>query len=269
MTIFTLTTAADTLYLYKGSNGADADQLDVAGNNVIDGGGNPVTFIDVFGNGNVFDFGAGIDTIESDHGPYQYFTNITQNTVGVVTMTSASGSATFKNAEQIKFAGGTTVKLGTIGVDNIIGTSANDTYLAGFTANDTINGGAGNDNLTGGVGKDTLTGGTGKDIFDYNVKTESGTAVTARDIIKDFAHASDKIDLSTIDANSTVAGNQKFGTITKVAKAGAFHVGAGELHFYQAAGHTYVEGDITGDHKADFSIDLVGLKALTNIDFVL
>jgi Ca2+-binding RTX toxin-like protein len=269
MTNFTLSANADTLYLYKGSNGADADQLDATGNNVVDTGGNPVSFIDIFGAGNVFDLGAGFDTIESDHGPYQYFSTITQSAVGVVTMSSASGSATFKNAEQIKFSGGSIVKLGTTGVDNITGTSTNDTFLAGFTGNDTINGGAGNDKLTGGVGKDTLTGGAGKDVFDYNLKTESGTTATTRDIIKDFVHATDKIDLSTIDAKSTLAGDQKFSSITKVAKAGAFHVGAGELHYYQAAGHTYVEGDVNGDHKADFSIDLVGLKALSNIDFVL
>jgi len=88
--------------------------------------------------------------------------------------------------------------------------------LFGNAGNDTLNGGAGNDLLTGGLGKDKLTGGSGNDTFDYNSTSESGPGAASRDVITDFngrgVLAGDRIDLFTIDANTTVfaPGNQAF-----------------------------------------------------------
>jgi hypothetical protein len=42
-----------------------------------------------------------------------------------------------------------------------------------------------------------------------------------------------------------------------------------QLHYAQAAGNTYVEGDTDGDGLADFVIALTGLHALAAGDFVL
>jgi hypothetical protein len=51
-----------------------------------------------------------------------------------------------------------------VGVDEIIGTSNNDT-IVGSGGNDTVSSGAGDDVLSGGVGDDLLSGGTGNDTL--------------------------------------------------------------------------------------------------------
>ncbi len=83
---------------------------------------------------------------------------------------------------------------------NVMTGNAGNNKLFGLGGSDTINGGARNDILTGGLGKDTMTGGAGADDFDFNKVAEIGRGAT-RDIIRDFVHLVDDIDLSTIDAN--------------------------------------------------------------------
>ena len=74
-----------------------------------------------------------------------------------------------------------------------------------------------------------------------------------------------------IDANSKVAGNQAFtwrGT-------GNFTAAPGQLieRLYNPAGtandKTIIYGDINGDARADFQIELTGLKTITASDFIL
>jgi serralysin len=69
--------------------------------------------------------------------------------------------------------------------------------------------------LIGGFGADTMTGGVGFDTFDFNSAGESPPVAGNHDHITDFvgngAAAGDVIDVSTIDANTNVAGNQVFG----------------------------------------------------------
>ena len=110
-----------------------------------------------------------------------------------------------------------------------------------------------------------MTGMGGRDVFDLNSLKETTKVATTRDVITDFTHLSDKMDLSTIDASTKKAGNQAFKFIGAV----AFHHIAGELHYTKSAGKTIVEGDTNGDGKADFHIELTGLKALASGDFVL
>ena len=78
---------------------------------------------------------------------------------------------------------------------NVITGNAGNNKLIGLGGNDTINGGARNDMLTGGLGKDTMTGGAGLDDFDFNKVAEIGRGAT-RDVIRDFVHLVDDIDLS-------------------------------------------------------------------------
>ena len=94
----------------------------------------------------------------------------------------------------------------------------------------------------------------------------------SRDIISDFAHLGDIIDLSTIDANGAAAGD----TFSFLATKGAAFTGAaGQLRWFQsdAAGTasdvTIIEADINGNRVADFQIQLTGLKTLTAADFIL
>ena len=135
--------------------------------------------------------------------------------------------------------------------------------------------GKGNDRLVGGTSRDTLTGGSGpgRDVFEYNAFNETGKTASTRDYIVDFVHGVDKIDLLTIDANGTAAG---YGTFKFLAAKGAAFTGVkGQLHWFQvnsanpAADRTFIEGDINGDKRADFQIELKGLKVLAAYDFVL
>ena len=86
------------------------------------------------------------------------------------------------------------------------------------------------------------------------------------DVILDFSHAQgDRIDLSGIDANSGVAGDQAFSFIG----SGAFTGVAGQLHYSVAGGVTSITGDVNGDKVSDFQINLTGAIGLVAADFVL
>ncbi len=165
---------------------------------------------------------------------------------------------------------------GTTNSETLNGTADTD-RMYGRAGNDKINALAGDDFLFGGDGTDTLTGGLGRDImrgddavsvrdiFDFNSIKETGKTATTRDIIRDFTHLVDDIDLKTIDANTKLAGNQAFKFIGQQ----AFHRVAGELHFQKIGGNTIVSGDVDGNGTADFQIQLNGLLNLTKVDFIL
>lgn len=136
--------------------------------------------------------------------------------------------------------------------------SGNDTLLGG-AGNDTLLGGAGNDILTGGAGADVLTGGAGRDVFVYTSLSDSRVTASGRDTITDFTRI-DTIDLSAIDANTGVAGDQAFSFIG----TDAFSKSAGELNYKVVKAGAILSGDVNGDGKADFSIfveDVSSLKA--------
>ena len=91
-----------------------------------------------------------------------------------------------------------------------------------------------------------LTGGAGADTFKFILKTDSVVGIN-RDQITDFSSVSgDKIDLSVIDANSLVLGDQSFSFIG----SSLFTNVAGQLRFASAI----LAGDINGDGVADFEI---------------
>lgn len=139
--------------------------------------------------------------------------------------------------------------------------------LSGLGGNDTINGGLGNDTLTGGAGKDQLTGGSGRDVFDFNTTAESGDKVANRDQIKDFVSDLDRLDLSTIDANTASKGNQAFSApITGGAFSGSFAT-PGELYFDSSKHILY--GNTDGDPAPEFSLQLLNLATLSASDLIL
>lgn len=153
---------------------------------------------------------------------------------------------------------------GGIGADALYGEAGNDT-LTGGADGDFLLGGDGNDRLIGGAAKDALNGGLGADTFAF-ARGDTAAAAATADAITDFSQTEgDRIDLSLIDARSTVSGNQAF---TFVGTA-AFTRVAGQLRFAQTGGDTYVQGDTNGDGTADFWIKLNGLTSLKAADFVL
>jgi Ca2+-binding RTX toxin-like protein len=152
------------------------------------------------------------------------------------------------------------------GNDELYGGSGND-YLDGNDGNDTLIGGSGNDILVGGRGKDTLSGQAGNDIYRYGSTSES-TVGAQRDIIYDFSVASDKLDLSLIDANLSIAGDQAFAFIGN----NNFSAEGGQVRFYTSGRNLIVQAEIKGDDNiiADMEIQLnVGLASITAASIIL
>ena len=151
---------------------------------------------------------------------------------------------------------------------NVITGNSNGNILSGASGNDTISGGAGGDIIIGGAGKDTITGGSGSDDFDYNATSES-TVGANRDIVTDFAHNSDDIDLSSIDSDLNVFNDQAFTFIGNVAFTGT----AGEVRFFASGADVIVQVEIHGDgnQTADMEIQLTGAAAvgINANDFIL
>lgn len=216
--------------------------------------------------GDVFDFSinkapllciwdaGGIDTLNCSGFLKNQTINLTQathsNIGGLTNNISIALGAVIENA------------VGGSGKDIILGNNSKNSLLGGI-GNDILNGLAGNDRILGGLGKDNLTGGLGKDTFVFNSKNEIGKG-DIRELITDFTHKQkDKIDLSGIDANSKLAGNQAFTYLA----SNAFDGEAGEIRFV----NHILSGDINGDKVADFAmtINLVGSTTLVNSDFIL
>ena len=153
-------------------------------------------------------------------------------------------------------------------VENLVGSNFDDAISGGNVANvllgrggdDVIDGRGGADLIDGGGGADTLTGGQGYDTFRYRSVAES--RVGRRDDILDFDRAFDMIDLSAIDADATVAGNQAF---TFIGQGGDFTGTAGELRYFVGR----VQADVDGDGAADLVIGMNGLARMNEDDFVL
>jgi Ca2+-binding RTX toxin-like protein len=169
---------------------------------------------------------------------------------------------------------------GGLGQDFIFGSAAGNTLkgnagfdlLIGFGGKDTLDGGPGNDFLFGGAGKDQLTGGLDADTFAYNALSDSGITAATRDVIIDFQHG-DVIDLHLIDANTkNGAGTNDAFTFVGTNIPTGFSGSPGELHAYWTLTGQIVEGDVNGDKKADFSIELqdpLHHILLTSTDFFL
>ena len=175
---------------------------------------------------NKIDGGAGIDTVSYAS------SNAAVNVNLAVTTTQSGGHA----------AGDTLFN-----IENIIGSSYNDT-LKGTTAANII---------TGGAGKDTMTGAAGADVFKFSAITDSGKVAGARDIITDFVKGTDKIDLADFAGTFTFKGTGALG--------GSVH----GVNYAQASGNTIIGIDADGNGTLDMQIQLTGLHALTASDFLL
>ena len=150
------------------------------------------------------------------------------------------------------------------GNDQGYGGRGND-ILSGEIGDDALYGGSGNDVLHSGRGQDTCTGGGGADRFVFKTASDSTVQLAQRDTITDFHTAqNDIIDLSGIDAEAGVPGNQAFHFITT-----AFGGNVGELRAKVSGSDLIVLGDINGDRVADFAILLQGVAGVTAAVFDL
>ena len=154
--------------------------------------------------------------------------------------------------------------------DALLGNSGGN-LLEGRGGNDRLNGNEGNDVLIGGEGRDWLVGDAGADVFVFRHAADSGLGWIERDFIKDFEQGEDVIDLSEIDANWLVAGDQGFNFIGSADFSGLGAASAGEVRGYNWYGRafTLLEMDTNGDGLADMQIFVNGNSALSAGDFVL
>jgi Ca2+-binding RTX toxin-like protein len=171
------------------------------------------------------------------------------------------------------------------GFENALGTHGDDTFLgtddvnqlSGNGGNDVLYGRGGNDTLYGDDGADTLIGGLGqdalfarggisadfsRDVFRYESLKDSGTTDATRDVISYFTKGQDKIDLSILDANLSLKGNQAFKVVKGFTKA------FGEVKLVYSGADTIVQVDGDKDKPVDMTIYVVGAH-LTKADFIL
>ncbi|WP_052402906.1 M10 family metallopeptidase C-terminal domain-containing protein [Muricoccus aerilatus] len=232
--------ASDTPSASKGTGSADK-LTGTAGNDTIDGLGGK----DVLWGGEGHDKligGTGDDALDGGNGNDTLFGNN-----GNDKLIGGAGDDRLEGGE---------------GKDMLDGGAGND-ILVGGAGKDTLTGGAGDDRLVGGLDKDVLTGGAGNDTFVFSQLLDSKVG-SGRDVVTDFAKG-DLIDLSAIDAMTKLNGDQSFSFIGSWKFTGH----AGELHAIQSSGDTLIEGDVNGDGKADFQIELAGFHNLAASDFIV
>lgn len=149
---------------------------------------------------------------------------------------------------------------GGAGDDELFGGPGRD-VLNGGSGRDVLSGGSGRDMITGGEGADTIVGGAGDDRLFYLSRSEGG------DVICDFDDmGNDTIDVSAIDANEMITGNQAF-----VWRGGAPFTGPGQVRIEAAGDDVIVQFNTDGDLEPEMVLTLVltAPASMTAADFVL
>lgn len=123
-------------------------------------------------------------------------------------------------------------------------------------------GGSGNDDITASDAVNVMDGGLGADTYRFQ------TAAAANgDTIASF-QPGDRVDLSAIDANQGVAGNQAFTLAT-----GAAFTGVGQLLVTEETradgDYTVIQANTGGDATPEFRLSIKGSPAATAADFAL
>lgn len=215
----------DTLRGFEGNDTLDGK----AGADAMYGGlGNDTFIVDASGDQVIENAGEGLDTVQS-----------------AVSLTLSA------NVENLRLTGTATVATGNSLDNALTGTSLGNT-LRGGAGNDHLAGLGGGDVLYGGQGGDTLTGGAGADTFLYQSLGESKAANP--DLITDFNPLADVIDLSVIDANAALAGDQAFAWVD----AFSGHAGEALLSYDGGADRTTLQLDPNGDGVAELKLEIAG-----------
>jgi Ca2+-binding RTX toxin-like protein len=144
---------------------------------------------------------------------------------------------------------------GSTGSDRLFGDSGDDALYAG-KGGGALFGGKGRDSLVAGHGQDLLDGGDNGDVFVFNSPRSAGMG-KSRDVIVDFRHGSDLVDVSGMVGSAELAfiGDAHFSGDAR------------ELRYDPVKG--VIAGDVSGDGRMDFAIALRNAAALDADDFIL
>jgi Ca2+-binding RTX toxin-like protein len=233
------------------------------GNDIIDGGEGNDTLIGGYGTDSLYG-GAGNDYMTGGED-----NDILQGQAGDDGILGDGGNDTIDGGDgndTLLGGDGNDTMGGGLGNDVLEGGAGNDVlegdygfapagndYLDGGEGNDVLVGGAGNDVLVGGSGQDRLTGSEGADVFFFRAPTDSTPA--APDKIWDFTWADgDYINLSQIDANGALAGDQAFSFVNSFTK----QAGQATLSYDAASNTSTFSADVDGDGVADFVLQVIG-----------
>jgi len=194
---------------------------------------------------NVLNGGKGADSLTGGSGSDTYYVD---NLGDRVIEADVTGVDHIYSSVTYSLAGQYVEKLTLTGSANLnaTGNTLANTITGNSGAN-VIDGGARNDRIQGMGGADILTGGTGSDVFVYGATAESTVSVFDR--ITDLS-SSDRIDLSAIDANTKVSGNQAFSIVDAFTKT----AGQMTLDYSSSTKLTTILMDVNGDGVADMKI---------------
>jgi Ca2+-binding RTX toxin-like protein len=276
----------DTLFssgfgTYSGGTGNDRIHAGLGLPEILSGGAGIDTLITTSFNGNYsIDLATGITNFVGES--FILFENVIAG--GGSDLLSGTGGA-----NSMAGGGGGDVLRGLGGNDNLQGGDGNDS-VRGHEGNDVVGGGAGFDSLTGEGGTDTLDGGAdgdvlrvganadllignvGSDRFEYTAAVHSAGA--NRDLIQGFDGAgfvagdTDVIDISALDANATVGGNQAFAFLGERTDAQGLAAGPGGLWVRNVGAHTLVQANTDNDAGIEFSVRLAD-AATVAADYVI
>ncbi len=154
------------------------------------------------------------------------------------------------------------IMFGDAGWDYLYGGNHNDIMFGGADV-DNMWGGAGNDVLEGGLGADGLRGDAGNDKFVFRTLADS---FIGNDYIFDFQRGLDKIDVASIDARPTLAGNQFF---TFIGTGNFTTAGQIKTAYSATQGVTSVLFNTDADSLPEMQIYVMGNVALAAGDFIL
>jgi Ca2+-binding RTX toxin-like protein len=149
---------------------------------------------------------------------------------------------------------------GSDGEDQVHGGGGHD-ELYGGKQDDVLVGNSGDDRLAGNFGDDNLWGDSGADTFAFE---KIGDINTYGDVVWDFLDGVDTFDVSGIDANAGLPGNQAFVFVG----SGPF-TGVGQIRAAEASGDTYVQVNTGGGAFPEGQFRIEGLHAIDASDFVL
>ncbi|WP_052214063.1 calcium-binding protein [Belnapia sp. F-4-1] len=167
---------------------------------------------------------------------------------------------------------------------NLLSGGAGNDFIRGGANDDTLEGGAGRDTLQGSTGVDTLVGGAGHDIFlfgylaNYGGLRDTAVGPGERDVISDFRHGQDLIDISGYHNHHPPPSGQPAGLFLGMGDFVASHAMQARYEFQD--GNTVIQISAPNGFRTDndppekptehyVEIELTGIHHLTASDFIL